>query len=250
MKNNIKTNNLKAWESLYGNNYLSGGTNLPAWGIYSSGTELSNKLLRIKGHQLLELACGLGDSLKYILTKDPKSYVGIDISSTALKCANKNYQKDNISFIQTDISNALPFPNESFDEVFSVYGLGWSKNIKYTLSEIYRILKPGGTLTFSWDHYLARIVEEHNGKLVINNSYNEEQPTIRFNWNQTGYNIQTFQATPSKWFQLLQSAGFTVTAFYELSASKNKSQEHVFSKTYSASRANKIPFTIVLQAKK
>ena len=250
MKNNIKTNNSKAWESLYENNYLSGGTNLPAWGIYSSGTELSNKLLKIRGHQLLELACGPGDSLKYILTKNPKSYVGLDISNVALVSAKRNYQKDNVSFIQGDISNNLPFLDKSFDEVFSVYGLGWSKNIKHTLSEIYRILKTGGTLTFSCDHYLARILGEHDGKLIINNSYNEEQPTIRFNWNQTGYNIQTFQATPSKWFQLLQSVGFTVTAFYELSASKNKSQEHVFSKTYSANRANMIPFSIVLQAKK
>lgn len=250
MKNNIKTNNFKAWESLYNNNYLSGGTNLPAWGIYSSGTELSNKLLKIKKHHILELACGPGDSLKYLLERTPKSYTGLDISGVAISCAKKNYQQDNVSFVQADISNALPFADESFDEIFSIYGLGWSKNIKGTLSEIYRILKPGGTLTFSWDHYLARIVEEQDGKLVINNSYNEEQPTIRFNWNQTGYNIQTFQATPSKWFQLLQSAGFTVTAFHELSAHKNKSQEHVFSKTYSASRANKIPFSIVLQAKK
>ena len=45
------------------------------------------------------------------------------------------------------------------------------------------------------------------------------------------------------------NAGFEVNAFYEVEAHP-KGEEHVFSNTYSKSRAGVIPFSILIQAKK
>jgi SAM-dependent methyltransferase len=245
----METENNKAWEVLYSTHYASGGTFLPSWGLYYSGSELTEKLLKIENNKILEIGCGLGESVNYILKHNPSRYIGMDFSAHALDQAEKNNQSEKVSFVLTDMSKEFPFESDFFDEIFSVYGIGWSQDIKKTFSEICRILKSGGTFTFSWDHYLARVVNEQDGKIFFEKSYNIEEPTIRHDWNHTGHDIQSMQAKPSTWFQLLQNAGFEVNAFYEVEAHP-KGEEHVFSNTYSKSRAGVIPFSILIQAKK
>jgi ubiquinone/menaquinone biosynthesis C-methylase UbiE len=245
-----KINNVKAWDALYAKHYFSGGTFLPAWGVYSSGSTLTRGLLKIKDQQILEIACGMGESVPYIIKHKPKQYIGIDASGQGLSQARIKYQFPNVSFVRVDISKKFPFRTDSFDAIFSVYGIGWSQNIRRTLFEIYRVLKPGGTFTFSWDHYLARIVDERAGKIFIQKSYNIKQPTIHKDWNHAGYAIQSMQAKPSTWFKLLQDAGFEITALHELEISGRTAKKHVFSKTYSADRAKLIPFGIIMQGRK
>lgn len=246
----METENHKAWETLYSRDYVSGGTFLPAWGLYSSGSELTKNLLNITGNKILEIACGVGESIPYILQNKPSQYIGIDFSEHALEKAKKKYESGEISFVHTDMSKELPLDSDFFDEIFSVYGIGWSQAITKTLSEIYRVLKSGGTFTFSWDHYLARVIEEQDEKIIFKKSYNTEEPTIRHDWNHTGHDIQSMQAKPSTWFQLLREADFQVTTFYEIETPPHKKIEHVFSDTYSENRSRMIPFTILMQAKK
>jgi ubiquinone/menaquinone biosynthesis C-methylase UbiE len=250
MNNKVKTNNGKAWNSLYSGDYHSGGTFLPSWGLHSSGSDLTPKLLTITGKSVLEIGCGIGESVPFVAKKNPKEYVGIDISQNGINEAKRKYGNKEISFQTADMSKDFAFPENTFDEVFSVYGIGWSENIEKTLSEIFKVLKPGGTFTFSWDHYLVRVVDEQEGRVVFQSSYNQEKPTVRFNWNQTGYNIQSFQAKPSTWFELLRKTGFEVTAFHEITTNSDKEKKHVFSSTYSKNKSKMIPFTLVMQAKK
>src|SRR3989344_8729863 len=113
----MKTENHKAWEVMHSNNYVSGGTFLPAWGLYSSGSELTESLLKIRNNKILEIACGIGESVSYISEHSPSKYVGIDFSEHALEEAKKNYQSKDISFVHTDMSKELPFDTDSFDEV-------------------------------------------------------------------------------------------------------------------------------------
>ncbi|MEY4602457.1 MAG: hypothetical protein RL292_398 [Candidatus Parcubacteria bacterium] len=246
----IETENSKAWETLYLRQYSSGGTFLPAWGVYSSGSELTQDLLKLEGNRVLEIGCGIGESIPYVLQNKPLQYIGLDFSEHALEQAKGKNQSEEVSFVQVDMSKELPFDEKYFDEIFSVYAIGWSQDIKKSLSEIYRILKPGGTFTFSWDHYLARVVDEEGGKIVFQKSYNVEEPTVRHDWNHTGHDIQSMQAKPSTWFQLLRGAGFEVTFFHEIAVSGNIDEKHVFSNTYSENRSKIIPFSILMQAKK
>lgn len=245
----VKTNNKMAWNSLYKQGYESGGSFLPSWGVYGLGQNLTKDLLSLKG-SVLELGCGDGQSVPYILQSKPITYVGVDISETAIQDARMKFKDKHASFIQCDFSESLPFGENSFDEILSVYGIGWSGDIRKTISEIYRVLKSGGTFTFSWDHYLSRVVDHADDKVFFRNSYNEEVPTVRYNWNQTGHNIQSLQLRPGTWIQLFQEAGFTLEKFYELSADITEQQEHSFSKSYDPVRAKMIPFTILIQVKK
>jgi len=88
---------------------------------------------------VLDLGCGTGLYLEY---HQPKSYIGVDISSGMIRQARQKFPL--ATFIQSDMA-ALPLPNASFDAVVSLFG-----SFSYCLSphrcveEINRVLRPSG----------------------------------------------------------------------------------------------------------
>jgi len=109
------------------------------------------------GDKVLDLGCGNG-KLR-LLMKDLKvDYTGSDNSSELLKIAENrlDFKLTNQKFIKADVFD-LPFENNSFDVVFFIAVFhhipGKDLRIK-TLSEIYRVLKPGGFLIMTnWNRY-------------------------------------------------------------------------------------------------
>jgi demethylmenaquinone methyltransferase / 2-methoxy-6-polyprenyl-1,4-benzoquinol methylase len=99
---------------------------------------------------VLDLCCGTGD-LTFALARDAKArIVGADFSHTMLVRANeKNVlqgtKKRSIPFLEGDALH-LPFANGSFDLVTTAFGFRNLANYEAGLREIFRILKPGGTL--------------------------------------------------------------------------------------------------------
>jgi demethylmenaquinone methyltransferase / 2-methoxy-6-polyprenyl-1,4-benzoquinol methylase len=99
---------------------------------------------------VLDLCCGTGD-LAFALARDAKArIVGADFSHTMLVRANaKNVlqgtEKRSIPFLEGDALH-LPFANGSFDLVTTAFGFRNLANYEAGLREIFRILKPGGTL--------------------------------------------------------------------------------------------------------
>jgi ubiquinone/menaquinone biosynthesis C-methylase UbiE len=99
-----------------------------------------------QGKKILEIGCGIGiDGMEF--TKNGADYTGIDISEKSLWLA-KNYfslnqQKSNL--LLADAEN-LPFEDNSFDLVYSWGVLHHTPDIRQAIKEIYRALKPNGTL--------------------------------------------------------------------------------------------------------
>lgn len=99
---------------------------------------------------VLDLCCGTGD-LTFALARDAKArIVGADFSHTMLVRANeKNMlqgaEKRGIPFLEADALQ-LPFADGSFDLVTTAFGFRNLANYEAGLREIFRILKPGGTL--------------------------------------------------------------------------------------------------------
>ena len=88
-----------------------------------------------RGH-VLEVGSGEG-SLQDIV----EDYTGLDISATA----RAKYHK---RFVQAD-ARAMPFPNNEFDAVWTIWVLEHVPNPEQALREIRRVLKPGGLLYLS-----------------------------------------------------------------------------------------------------
>jgi demethylmenaquinone methyltransferase/2-methoxy-6-polyprenyl-1,4-benzoquinol methylase len=99
---------------------------------------------------VLDLCCGTGD-LAFALARDARARImGADFSHTMLVRANeKNTSQEGgrgpILFLEGDALR-LPFSDGSFDLVTAAFGLRNLANYESGLREIFRILKPGGTL--------------------------------------------------------------------------------------------------------
>lgn len=103
--------------------------------------------------EVLELACGTGRVTQYIRKALPANvnFLATDISSDMLEIAKKRVGNDGIHFKQEDIQN-LSFTNDSFDLAICQFGMMFLPDRQKGLSEIFRVLRPGGKLMcFTWN---------------------------------------------------------------------------------------------------
>jgi ubiquinone/menaquinone biosynthesis C-methylase UbiE len=100
--------------------------------------------------RVLEIGCGTGTLILMIKELHPTvNAFGLDPDPKALNRAKRKSQKAGVE-VQLDqgFSDALPYPNESFDLVFSSFmfhHLSKDEKLK-TLVEVHRVLKPDGYL--------------------------------------------------------------------------------------------------------
>lgn len=113
------------------------------------------KLIRCldKGKKLrvLDLATGTGDVLISLLRSNLNivEAAGLDISENMLAVCReriiKHHLTDRAGLICADAS-ACPFDDETFDAVTMSFGIRNTPDLSKILSEMYRLLKPGGTV--------------------------------------------------------------------------------------------------------
>lgn len=236
--------------------HYSGGSALPAWGTKG---ELQDEevIHNIKNTTILEIGSGSGDSLIYLLKNGAKHITGIDFSPTQIKIAENRIR---LAFKNSpDYTGKItlllrpmdePLPTGLFDHILAIYSIGWSERPEKLFRNVYDKLKPGGYFYFSWDHYLARIVEQTEQGITIVKSYHEPMPLVRENWKGSGSLIETHQLRPSDWFAMLTDAGFIVDGFWEPKPDKKRSQPKIYSATYSPLVSEFIPTCVVFRAKK
>jgi len=95
---------------------------------------------------VLEIAIGTGIQAKGILNRTKNNrFIGLDLSFQMLKVAQNRLRKfgESVTLIQGD-GELLPFKENSFKYIFSAGILHHSDNRVKILSEIYKILVPGG----------------------------------------------------------------------------------------------------------
>lgn len=100
---------------------------------------------------VLELACGSGQ-LTFRLAAKVGRWEATDFSDRMVAEAQKCASLPNLTFAVRD-ATALPYPDNSFDAVLIANALHIMPEPEKALSEIHRVLKPGGLLlapTFVW----------------------------------------------------------------------------------------------------
>jgi demethylmenaquinone methyltransferase/2-methoxy-6-polyprenyl-1,4-benzoquinol methylase len=109
--------------------------------------------------EILDVATGTAD-VAILLTKilKPKKVVGIDIANQMLELGRQKIGDKGLAEVitlETGDSEQLRFADASFDAVTVAFGVRNFENLEQGLSEIYRVLRPGGrvvVLEFSKPH--------------------------------------------------------------------------------------------------
>lgn len=102
---------------------------------------------KLKPESVLDIATGTGDLAINLAETDAKKIIGLDISKGMLdvgkqKVLKRNLQ-DRIEMIVGDSEN-LPFEDNVFDAITVGFGIRNFETLEKGLSEILRVLKPGG----------------------------------------------------------------------------------------------------------
>lgn len=105
--------------------------------------------------EVLDLGSGEGYGT-YFLSKSVRNIIGIDVDKKIVNHANDKYASDNCTF---DIFNGSKtnFKNESFDAIISFQVIEHVINDQIFLNEIYRLLRPGGTLYLTTPNKTMRL---------------------------------------------------------------------------------------------
>ncbi|MDP6532795.1 MAG: class I SAM-dependent methyltransferase [Candidatus Marinimicrobia bacterium] len=101
-----------------------------------------------QGKKVLEVGSGRGGGSWYVASYlHPEHMTGLDYSENAVELANGFFKEANLNYVQGD-AESLPFESESFDAVINVESSHCYGSMESFVSEVYRVLKPGGI--FSW----------------------------------------------------------------------------------------------------
>ncbi len=121
---------------------------------------------------ILDVASGTGDMAFELIKLNPASITGVDIADEMLQVARKKAEQkglDKINFRSGD-SEDLDFLDKSFDFVTVAFGVRNYEDLAKGISEMYRVLKPGGyllILEFSQPSGIMKILYNIYSKRIL-----------------------------------------------------------------------------------
>jgi len=107
----------------------------------------------LQGRRVLEVGCGVGDFAVH-LARAGATVTAVDFAPVAIEMARARAaaHAETVDFRAADAQN-LPFPDESFDLLFSCECLEHLPDPAQALREMTRVLRPGGQLMLTTENY-------------------------------------------------------------------------------------------------
>lgn len=108
----------------------------------------------VRGRKILDAGCGSGP-LSAELRDRGADMTGFDGSPSMIELARRRLG-DDASLTVADLAHPLPYADDTFDDVVSSLVLHYLEDWQPPLTELHRVLKPGGRLILSVNHPLVR----------------------------------------------------------------------------------------------
>lgn len=103
----------------------------------------------LSGKHVLEVGCGHGGGASYLTrTLRPARYTALDLNPVGIEFCRERHRVPGLVFVVGDAEN-LPFPDQSFDAVINVESSIHYPHFRRFLSEVGRVLRPGGNLLYT-----------------------------------------------------------------------------------------------------
>jgi demethylmenaquinone methyltransferase/2-methoxy-6-polyprenyl-1,4-benzoquinol methylase len=179
-------------------------------------------LKQVEPKTVLDVATGTADmAILACRLLHPGKIIGLDLSAEMLELGRKKVEKEGlvskIELVKGD-GEAISFPDNSFDAVMVAFGVRNFENLENGLSEMLRVLKPGGKLV---------ILEFSKPNWGFKNLYNlymgivapEVARWFRQNKNAYRYLNRSSNAFPDRndFTDILNRVGFSNTEYKPLS---------------------------------
>lgn len=152
------------------------------------------------GDNVLDVGCGVGGPAREIARFTGCNITGVNNNDYQIARGNnwaeKNGMANQLKFVKGDFMQ-LDFPDNSFDRVYAIEATVHAPTLEGVYSEIYRVLKPGGTFgVYEW---------------VLTDKFDESNPYHR----EIAYGIEIGDGIPKMYSekvarQALKNVGFEV----------------------------------------
>lgn len=244
-KKDIREINKTYWNA--NANEWFGTTALPEYGVRFVTENELGLFGDVSGKKMLEICCGSGHSLKYHADRNAGELWGLDISYKQLENAKRFLAEHQYApkLICSPMEEECGIPENYFDIVYSIYGMGWATDLDQVFHRIASYLKKNGVFIFSWRHPLHGCVIHHGGQLVFDKSYLDES------WH--GLTVHDMEILLSDrkistYVNALCDAGFVIEKMIEQTDEETLcQQENVDDKT---KKAQMLPLSFVFKARK
>jgi sterol 24-C-methyltransferase len=114
--------------------------------------KMSNDLNIKENDNILDIGCGRGRVAAHIATMTKAKVTGFNIDDVQLDSAKQfaslNGLTDKCKFIKANINEPFPFADVSFDALYQIQVLSYVKDKEKVFAEMFRVLKPGGKISF------------------------------------------------------------------------------------------------------
>ena len=124
-----------------------------SWVTTAESNEIPKLLQLSSSSTVLEIGCGSGGYAVHLAKHIGCQVLGLDINADGVRNAKALAEKDKlgvrVKFEQCDVSQRLPLEDNAFDAIYSNDVLCHVPRRGQVLSDLRRVLKPGGRLLFS-----------------------------------------------------------------------------------------------------
>ena len=242
--------NQEGWNKLIKSKKPFSNTSLPEYGPFLKRNENELGIFNhIQGAKVLDIGCGGGESLQYLLNKGAAEIWGIDISEEQIKIVQNRFPNFKDNFIVSPMESEVSVPKNYFDYIVSIFSIGYTSDLHQTLLNMYNYLNKEGALIISWTHPFYYCLDIVDNKVVVNKSYFDENGEIitkgpeKVNLAQKNLMISTIINTASE-------TGFYVERMYEEETILKDDVNGYKSNFWKKEKTVNCPSTIVLKLKK
>lgn len=260
MKSILKQNE-NSWNAIADDFF--GVTALPQLGVSIPTEDELHLFPELNGKSVFEMGCGSGHSLKWCAEKGATELHGLDISMHQLDNARTLLSEHGIpcTLYHQPMEDNTGIPTNYFDIVYSIYAIGWTTDLKKTISNAASYLKKGGTYIFSWDHPLLHCIALESIMISENNRTSKTDQRMFFNGNylsedyysfeKKGYLLSLQNRKMSTYINALAEAGFAIEKVIEETSSEilNKTDPSICG-YYADYKAKHFPLSVVFKARK
>lgn len=130
---------------------------------------MKEQLPDVSGKKVLDIGCGMGKFIQYILPMNPVSVTGIDISRNMIDYARQSMTDPTVEFIVSDI---MEFNSEGkYDVIISSLAFHYVEDYNALIEKLGTLIAGGGTLVFSTEHPITTATKQDEQWVNAPNMY-------------------------------------------------------------------------------